>query len=100
MIREKKRYLQLKINAPTQLDEEHAKHLIYAAVFEALGEHGASKAGVQLKKFDFATQTAVVRCSNSLIEQAIAALALKRRQDGKDVSIRLLKISGMIGKLG
>jgi len=98
-MREKKRYLLLQIDSPTPFAGDAAKDLIYAAVFEMLGEAGASRAGVGFKEFYEARQQAIVRCANASIEQVIAAFAAKRFHGGKDVAIRLLRISGMIGKL-
>ncbi|MEW5955499.1 MAG: Rpp14/Pop5 family protein [Candidatus Micrarchaeota archaeon] len=99
-MREKKRYLLLKIESPQPFLAEEAKRLAYSAVFELLGEAGASRAGFALKEFNESKQQAIVRCANaSSLEQVIAALAAKRFYEGKDVAIRLLRVSGMIGKL-
>ncbi len=100
-MREKKRFLLLKFenSALQPLDEKNAKHLVYNAVFELLGEAGASRAGAQLKHFDAQKQEGVVKCQTAMLEKTIAALALKRNDLGKDCCIRLLKISGMIGHL-
>jgi len=98
-MREKKRYLLLKIDSPEPLAGDAAKDLLYAAVFEMLGEAGASRAGIGFKEFNEARQQAIVRCANASIEQVIAAFAAKRFHGNKDVAIRLLRVSGMIGKL-
>ena len=98
-MREKKRYLLLKIDSPTPLAEDAAKDLVYTAVFEMLGEAGASRAGIGFKEFNETKQQVIVRCANASLEQVIAALAAKRFHGGKDVAIRLLRVSGMIGKL-
>lgn len=99
-MREKKRYLLVKFESDGgSLDEKAAKHLVYNAVFELLGEAGAARAGAQLKEFDAKRQAGVVKCQTLMLEKAIAALALKRFDAGKNVAIRLEKISGSIGKI-
>ncbi len=100
-MREKKRYLLVKFEkqGAAPLDEKGAKHLVYNAVFELLGEAGASRAQAQLKEFDAAKQLGIVKCQTIMLEKTIAALALKRFDTGAPVAIRLRKISGNIGKL-
>ncbi len=107
---DKKRYLLLAIDGPT-VNEETAKHLVYEAVFEALGEIGASHANVQLKTLEIKTndlhtlapgekrQLAVVKCKLAALDSVLAALSLKRKFRGGDVALRLLKISGAIVKV-
>ena len=98
MMRDKKRYLQLKIIGG-KLDEKKAKHLVYDAVFSFLGEKTAGKAGVSLKSFDAEKQLVVVKCDLKFLEQTIAALALKRFFEGRDVALRLEKISGSVSNV-
>lgn len=99
MIREKKRYLLLKIVSPRKFDETTAKHLVYHSVFSFLGEDGAAKAKVKMKLFDADSQKVVVKCALSELERVIAALALLRKYDGQDVALRLEKISGAIANV-
>ncbi|MFA6048621.1 MAG: Rpp14/Pop5 family protein [Candidatus Micrarchaeia archaeon] len=99
-MREKKRYLLAKFECDGgSFDEKAAKHLVYNAVFELLGEAGAARAGVQLKEFDAKKQLGAIKCQTIMLEKTIAALALKRFDAGKNVAIRLEKISGNIGKI-
>jgi len=97
-MREKKRYLLIAIEGPA-VDEDSAKHLVYEAVFQFLGEAGAAEAGVRFKEFDAEKNRAVIRCANAAVEKVVAALAAKRYWQGKDVALRVKRISGMIGKL-
>lgn len=109
---EKKRYLLVAIDGPT-VTEETARHLLYEAIFEALGDIGASKAGVQLKVLEKKKndsplagdavgkerQMAVVKCKLAALDSVLAALAIKRKWKTQDVALRVVKISGAIGKL-
>lgn len=99
MIREKGRYLLLRVESPQPVNARDAKHLLYSAVIEFLGEAGASRSRLRWKEFDERTQTGIARCSLSALEETIAAIALKRFWQGRDVAIRLEKMSGAICKL-
>ncbi|MFQ5406225.1 MAG: Rpp14/Pop5 family protein [Candidatus Micrarchaeia archaeon] len=98
-MREKKRYLRVKFEGKRAFDEKTAKHLVYNSVFELLGEAGAAKANAFLKQFNEKTQVGVVKCKTAMLEETIAALALKRFENGEGIALRLQKISGNIGKL-
>lgn len=99
MMREKKRYLLVKFHFDEKLNGETAKHLVYEALFQFVGELGASKAAVQLMKFNDKTQTAVVKCATAMLEETIAAFALKKFWHKKPVRIETLKASGLINRL-
>lgn len=99
-MREKTRYIALQLVSAQKSDETQAKHLIYEALFQTLGEHGASKAAVQLKAFDAPKQRVLIKCANSEAESVIAALALKRTFRGVDVALRVLRVSGSVAGAG
>ncbi len=102
---EKKRYLLVEIAVEnTRLGEREAKHLLYAAAFEFLGELGAACAGLRFKAFDERAQRSVIKCRTDSLEQVVAALALKRFHSfvpGQRASVvlRASKASGVIAKL-
>ena len=97
-MREKKRYLLVKFHGDEKLTGETAKHLIYEAVFQFVGELGASKAAVQLMTFDAKTQSAVVKCATAMLEESIAAFALKKFWHKKPIRIETIKASGLINR--
>lgn len=99
MMREKKRYLLVKFTGEEKLTSETVKHLVYEAIFQFIGELGASKAAVQVIKFDAKTQTGVVKCATAMLEETIAAFALKRYWHKKPVRIETLKATGLINRL-
>jgi RNase P/RNase MRP subunit POP5 len=101
---EKKRYLLVEIAVENgKLGEREAKHLLYAAAFEFLGELGAARAGLRFKAFDERSQRAVIKCRTDSLEQVVAALALKRfhsfAQQRASVALRASKASGVLAKL-
>ena len=93
-MREKKRYLYVKIEFGEKLDERSAKKLFSQAVLDVLGESGAAQAGFAFKQFNPTVQSAVVKCSTESLDLVISALALKRFFDDRDVALRLEKIAG------
>ncbi|MBI5177248.1 hypothetical protein HY995_04140 [Candidatus Micrarchaeota archaeon] len=101
MIREKKRYLLIKFEREggVAFSADEAKKCLYQAIFSLLGEQGASLARAGLKEFDEKGQLGMVKCTLEPLDRVIAALALKTTFDGKPVALRLLKISGMAGKI-
>ncbi|HEV8290233.1 MAG TPA: Rpp14/Pop5 family protein [Candidatus Norongarragalinales archaeon] len=99
MIHEKERQILAHIEAKTPLEEREAKALIHDSLLQALGEHGSSLAGAQLKVFDAKKQQVVIKCRTAQLQQVLAAFALARFWRGKDVAIRALKTSGTIAGL-
>ena len=97
-MREKKRFLEVAVEGTRLKDEREAKSLLSKAVLEVLGESGFSDAAFAFAGFDAEKQVAVVKCSTSSLEKVIAALALKRFYEGKDVALRVLKIYGSFPK--
>ena len=98
MIREKRRYLQFQIICARKFTEEDAKHLLYEAVFQLLGEQGASEAALQLKAFDGAGQRMLVKCSLKSYQKVIAALAMKNSFRGEQIALHMQKIYGTLDK--
>src|SRR3989338_11011152 len=92
-MRENKRYLHVVVEGG-RFAEIEAKKLFSQAVLETLGELGAAKAAFAFKGFDVEKQEAVGKCTTKSMEEVIAALALKRFFEGKDVALRLQKIAG------
>ncbi|MFH0971305.1 MAG: Rpp14/Pop5 family protein [Candidatus Micrarchaeota archaeon] len=98
MMREKRRYLQFQLISQKRLSEEDAKHLVYEAVFQLVGEQGASEAALQLKAFDGGKQLLLLKCASKAHQKVIAALALKTIFRGGKVALRLQRIYGTLMK--
>ena len=95
-MREKKRFIRVSIESAEKFDAAGAKKLFNRAVLEALGEFGAAQAAFAFKDFDERKQEAVVKCSTSALEKIIAALALKRFHEGRDVALRVVRVQGSL----
>ncbi len=100
VLREKKRYIFVRIEAAEAFSQPQAKALLSQAALELLGQAGAADAAFSVKAFDPETRRAVVKCSTKSLERVLAALALKRFFEGKDVAVRVEKIAGSFSPQG
>ncbi|MFH1056681.1 MAG: Rpp14/Pop5 family protein [Candidatus Micrarchaeota archaeon] len=97
-MREKKRFLTVRVEFAEKLDFRTGRALVSQAVLETLGELGAAEAGFSFKFFDEGKQEAVVKCSAKGLDRVIAALALKRFFEGRDVALRVVETSASFHK--
>ena len=95
MIREKKRYLLVKVDGLV-LSEGNAKKCVYDSILSFTGEHGASLAAPKMVLFDESKQELVLKTNLIALEQVIASLAFKNSFENKPIALRLKKISGTI----
>ena len=96
-MRKKRRYIHFKFESSLRLSESEARDELYKAILSFLGELGFSKANPRLVEFN--DNSGILMCSNQELQNIKAALALVSKIKGEDGCIRLLKVSGMIGKL-
>jgi len=96
-MREKKRYIHFRLECGKKLSESEAREEIYNAILSFLGELGFSKANPRL--VEFGNNSGALLCSNHEVQKVKAALALVGKIKGEDGCIRVLKVSGMMGKL-
>ncbi|MBI5225906.1 hypothetical protein HY994_01550 [Candidatus Micrarchaeota archaeon] len=113
-MKEKKRYI-LVLADGVPADEKALKTAAYDAVFEWLGDKGVSDARVQFIRAEPVSTTSAssasggqnpagsqfwLKCSTKSLEDVIAALALKRLFEGKDVALRVIKVAGSVPRVG
>ncbi|NYZ76391.1 ribonuclease P protein component 2 [Candidatus Micrarchaeota archaeon] len=96
-MREKRRYIHFKLECNRRLSETEAKDELYNAILSFLGELGFSKANPRLVEFN--DNSGILMCCNPEVQRVKAALALVDKIKGENGCIRVLKVSGMIGKL-
>ena len=96
-MREKRRYIHFRFECSCRLTESEANDEIYHAILSFLGELGFSQANPRLVEFN--DNSGVLLCSNSELQKVKAALALVGKVKGEEGCIRVLKVSGMRGKL-
>lgn len=98
-LREKKRYVHFRFECACNISENDVQAELYGALLSFLGELGFSKANPKLVGFNSGSKSGILRCSNPEIQNVKAALALVNRVKGENGCIRILKVSGILGKL-
>lgn len=90
-MREKKRYILVKAEG---LLQSEIRDCVEAALQEWLGEKGVAQAKARFIREEKAG--AWVKCSTKALEDSVAALALKRFYQGKDVALRTIRVAGSV----
>jgi RNase P/RNase MRP subunit POP5 len=94
--RQKRRYIAVHILSSSVVDREEFLVAVWRAVEKLYGEYGASKTGLALITFDGERKVAILRCVNSGLEIARAAIASVTRISDASASLRVLRVSGTI----
>lgn len=94
----KKRYVLFEIKGPS-MQEENAKHAIYAEALKFFGEYGLSEASLKLIKFDEKKNAGILRCERSYLDKVLGFLALVGSLDGIPARLLSLKSSGTVKSL-
>jgi RNase P/RNase MRP subunit POP5 len=97
--REKRRYLNLKIESNQPLDDEAVMDAIHVSIKRLFGEYGASKANIRQIKGLPKNQHLVIRCSHHMLEQVRAAVASTVEINGSEAAIHVLAVSGTLRAL-
>ncbi len=103
-MKEKKRYILVHADG-VFADEKALKTVGYDAVFEWLGDKGVSDARVQFIRAEPSSENQPpsrrfwIKCSTKGLEDVVAALALKRFFNGRDVALRIIKVAGSVPRL-
>ncbi len=97
-MKEKKRYILVNVDG-MPADEKALKTVAYDALFEWLGDKGVSDARVQFIRAEPGSNRFWLKCSIKGLEDVVAALALKRFFQGKDVALRVIKVAGSVPRL-
>lgn len=97
-MKEKKRYILVQADG-LPADEKALKTAAYEAAFEWLGDKGVSDARVQFVRGEAGKAEFWLKCSTKGLEDVVAALALKRFFQGKDVALRVVRVAGSVPRL-
>lgn len=98
---ERQRYVKFRIVAgrDASIDEKLLAQAIWRQFGALFGEIRSGKAGLWITAFDPASREGIIRCSNAVLDEVIATLALLTSIDGVPVSIDTSRTSGIAGKL-
>ena len=94
-MKQKNRFLRFAVEG-VKVNEDEARKLVEEALVQAIGSNGIAKHRVEFRKFDADNQVFWLRCSSAGVDEVIAAIALKRFFEGKDIALRLQRISGSL----
>ena len=100
-LREKKRYLKIKIFSTEKISYSDLESLIWNTFLEIYGEEGVSKLSLWIIKnlWREDEQTVVLRCSNKGVSKVIFGLGLMQRLGDARINVKILNVSGSIKKL-
>jgi RNase P/RNase MRP subunit POP5 len=97
--RVKRRYLLLKIESVTPVEEGDFKDAVWNSVTKLFGEYGASKAALFFVRYDRERKEAVLRCSLKALEMVHASIASIRKIHNEPAAVHVLRVSGTIRAL-
>ncbi len=99
-MKDKKRYVLIKVQSLVNLDSEEIKKAIYQASLTLWGEGGLSKANLRFLEYDAKTNLALICVNTGELENTLCALALKVKYNEQPIALRTIKLSGTIKSLG
>ncbi len=98
-MREKRRYLEVRIVTPSSVDEEGLRRVLWDALLGALGEVGAAKTQAWVLEWDPATGTGFIRCAIPSVDEVIFSLKTVTAIGGAPANIIIEGVSGTLKSL-
>lgn len=99
MLRVKRRYLALEIEAKDGVTSKEFIDALWSAVSKLYGEYGASKTSLMLVDFEEGKKLAIIRTTNAALYMVRSALALITDIGNKPVAIHVMAVSGTLKAL-
>ena len=96
---DRKRYLSLRVESETLLNEKDFFNIIMNSTLQLFGEYGASHANLYVVNFDPIHGEAILRCSHKTVNQVRAAIATITEVSKDSITIHVMKVSGTIKSL-
>ena len=98
-LKERKRYILIKIISEKELEKEDVSELVAKAGLQFLGELGMAKSGLQFLPETWKQNKGIIRVGHKYVNETKAALAFVKEFKGDKITITSLRVSGSIGKL-
>ncbi|MFH1285097.1 MAG: Rpp14/Pop5 family protein [Candidatus Micrarchaeota archaeon] len=98
-MRSKKRYLLFQLISQASPQERELPQIIFNALLAVLGEHGCSLAKPTFIGYDSQKKLGIFKCSHLELQRVKGALALVSEVNGKPCALRVLRVSGLVGRL-
>jgi len=98
-LRQKKRYILFKIEAPLQFSFEEVKAEIEKVLFQFLGEFGVAKAAPMFVKEKYTQNQFILKVRHTCVDETKAALILIKKIKNTPVILRSIITSGTLKKV-
>jgi ribonuclease P/MRP protein subunit POP5 len=100
-LKERKRYILIQTISKSKIEKRDVSKLVAKAGLQFLGELGMAKSGLQAlpETWNSKEKTMVIKTNSKYVHETKAALALVKEYNGKKVTIKSLKTSGVLSKL-
>ncbi|MDO8626828.1 MAG: Rpp14/Pop5 family protein [Candidatus Diapherotrites archaeon] len=98
-MREKKRYIEFELFCDKPLKEKDVSFYLWKQMLFTFGELGTAKQRLWLAGFNSETNTGILRCTLSTVEEVKAGMLFLREVRNKTVVPKILKVSGTIKSL-
>lgn len=97
--RERKRYLLVKVEADSPVEQKELENTITNACLQFLGELGVAKAGILVMSDTWNGKAIIVKTSHKFVDETKSAISLIKSINNKKARLSIIKVSGAIGKL-
>lgn len=100
-LKERKRYILIKVISEFDVEKEKLFDSVAKAGLQFLGELGMAKAGLQIlpETYDQKNKTFIVRTGHKFVNETKSALILIKEIDGRKVTLKSVRVSGVVDKL-
>lgn len=98
-MREKRRYIALKVDSDGSPSQKEVVDAIWGALLKLFGEYGASRSGLAPISYDLESKIGIVRVAHMEVEKLRAALASITKVGAAAASIHVLSVSGTLRAL-
>lgn len=96
LMREKKRYLALKIHGVEDLGALNVFESIKQVVKEIFGDLGLAETELSWVKTEGKTGVTVLRCARDHVERVRFATLFVKKINGREVGVKVVKVSGTV----
>ena len=98
-MRERKRYLLVKIEPADSIERRDLENAILNAYLQFLGELGVAKAGILVMSDTYNGKTVIVKINHKFVDETKSAISLIKSVADKKVRLSIIKVSGSVLKL-
>jgi ribonuclease P/MRP protein subunit POP5 len=98
-MRERKRYLLVKVEPADSIDRRDLENAILNSCLQFLGELGTAKAGILVMSDTYDGKTVIVKTGHKFVDETKSAISLIKSVADKKVRLSTISVSGSLSKL-